>query len=369
MASRKDLTAFITAVSAYKNTDPEESFPVGFFKLLREQFLLKTQLSKGYSINREILEILKVIGRKNLSGGRIYEGHLNAIQLIDLYAQQSQKLKWHDDITKQKLFGVWNTEASNGVRIIDQGNDVFELEGSKIFCSGASFVQRPLVTGEWVSHYYKGWQMFILPIENVKPIKCDPDFWHPLGMKGSVSYGMDFTGIKITPADLLGQPGDYYKQPFFGGGAVRFAAVQLGGAEAILEEVHKTLIRLGRNNNTFQQARIAEMAYLIETGNLWLNKAADLANEYSIYGNNSAMNVAYANMTRTVIENTCLKVMQFAERSIGSQAFLQASPLEQLHRDLTTYLRQPAPDAALTDIGVYVFNQGGVLNMWEGTHE
>ena len=369
MAIGENLDVFFTAISAYKNVDPEASFPEHFFGLLREQELLKITSEERDLSNRKILEILKVIGRKNLSGGRIYEGHVNAVQLIDLFAQPLQRIRWHDDIAEQKLFGVWNTQVADGVRIIDQGKGVFRLEGSKVFCSGANFVQRPLVTGEWVSPVYKGWQMFVLPTENIKAIKCDADFWCPLGMKGSVSYRMDFTGIEIKPDDLLGQPGDYYKQPFFGGGAVRFAAVQLGGAEAIIAEVHKTLKFSGRINHPFQQARMAEMACLVETGNLWLNKAAGLANEYFLDNKNSDMYVAYANMNRVVIEKICLKVMQLAERSVGSQAFLQTSPLEQLHRDLTTYLRQPAPDATLTDIGSFLFDQNNILNIWSVNYE
>ena len=35
---------------------------------------------------------------------------------------------------------------------------------------------------------------------------------------------------------------------------------------------------------------------------------------------------------------------------------LRPHPFERIHRDLTLYLRQPAPDATLVDIGKFVLN-------------
>lgn len=363
-----DISQFLSMLSTYVMTDDENQFPVFFFSFLRDYGALKIDVPSSNPPNNIsnplLLKLLKAIGRKNLSAGRIFEGHLNALQLIKSFANSSQLTKWSHDIAGQKLFGVWNTQGKDGVQIIDQGDGTYKLKGSKTFCSGANYIQRPLITGEWANSPKKGWQMIILSQEKKKLLQYDSEFWHPLGMKGSVSYRVTFTDIVITAEDLLGQPGDYYKQPLFGGGAIRFAAVQLGGAEAILREVHKILKLSERTSYPFQLSRIAEMTYLVETGNLWISKAGRLADEFMTDDSNPGKLVAYANMTRSVIEEICLKVMQLAERSIGSQAFLQPCPLEQLHRDLTTYLRQPAPDAVLTNIGTYAFEQTEIINLW-----
>lgn len=361
-------TQFYSSLSTYVNHDLEDKFPIKFFEFLIQHDLLNIclpgTLDFEVPLSTSIVDLLKAIGRKNLSGGRIFEGHINAIQLIKSFANPSQTAKWSKDVTEQKLFGVWNTQGKDGAQIVEQSDGIYELTGSKTFCSGADFIERPLVTAEWVNSSRKGWQMIILNDENTKLIKCEPEFWRPLGMKGSVSYRMTFTDIMLTADDLLGQPGDYYKQPVFSGGAIRFAAVQLGGAEAIVSEVHRVLNLSKRTNHPFQQSRMAEMTYLIETGNLWISKAARLADNSMKDDLNAGYIVAYANMTRTVIEDICLKVMQLAEKSIGSQAFLQPCPLEQLHRDLTMYLRQPGPDAALINIGEYVFGQADIINLW-----
>ena len=55
-------------------------------------------------------------------------------------------------------------------------------------------------------------------------------------MRATASFRADLTGLEIDDDDLVGAPNAYYQQPAFGGGAIRFAAVQLGGAEAVFEK-------------------------------------------------------------------------------------------------------------------------------------
>ena len=345
-------------------------FPEQEFNAIKDAGLLGVTLpGQALSFNRfktkELLSLLKEIGKASLPVGRIYEGHINALYLISLFANSAQKERWFADVNfGRKLFGVWNTQDANGVRIYDFGNGKYRLKGSKTFCSGADYIDRPLVTGKLISPDKKGWQMCVIPTEKVKNIRIDRSFWNPLGMRSSVSYKMDFSGIELCENDLLGPPDAYYHQPHFSGGAIRFAAVQLGGAEAILEETHRFLRGIHRGDDPYQRARIAEITYLTETGNLWINQAGLKNDEWLTQPGTADQIVAYANMTRTVIEDICLRTMQLAERSVGSRGFMKPNPLERLHRDLTTYLRQPAPDATLNSIGDYVLRQESTNKLW-----
>ena len=346
-------------------------FPEQEFEVIKKAGLLgitlpNSQLSFEKSQSRELLSLLKTIGKASLPAGRIYEGHINALYLIFLFGNTSQKQRWFADVTSgNKLFGVWNTQDAEGVRIYDLGNGKYRLEGSKTFCSGATGIDRPLVTGELVSRSKKGWQMCIIPTEKVKAITADPSFWKPLGMKASISFKMDFTGIILEDADMLGSPGSYYHQPHFSGGAMRFSAVQLGGAESIMEQTHQFLRNANRTGDPFQRARLAEMTYLIETGNLWLNQAGLKMDEWKNKLGTTQQITTYASMTRTVIEDICLRCMLLAERSVGSRGLMKPHALERVHRDLTTYLRQPAPDHTLTSIGEYVLNQPVTTQLWD----
>ena len=184
-------------------------------------------------------------------------------------------------------------------------------------------------------------------------------------MRASVSYKLDFTGVELGEDDLLGQPDDYYRQPYFSGGASRFAAVQLGGAEALFNATRELLTTMHRTDDQLQRTRLAEMAWLIESGNQWLRAAGENTDVWLAEENGAEKIVAYANMTRTAIEEICLRVMPLAERSVGARGLMRPLPFERIHRDLTFYLRQPAPDATVLDIGRYVLdNPQNVHELW-----
>ena len=260
-------------------SDVEGDFPVDSFAALAEGGLLDVtlpgQLLDGGETNTHgLLQLLKRIGGANLAVGRVYEGHINALHLIHLFVSDTQKKSWFTYAENHRLFSVWNTQANDGVRIHAVGNGRYVLEGCKTFCSGAGWINRPLITGELIDgNEARGWQMAIIPTERVQPIPQDDSFWKPLGMRASASFKMDFTGVELNGDDLLGQPGDYYRQPDFSGGAIRFAAVQLGGAESLFEHTRNFLRDLNRMGGPFQKARLAEMAWLVESGNQWIDTA------------------------------------------------------------------------------------------------
>ncbi|WP_116109110.1 acyl-CoA dehydrogenase family protein [Lewinella sp. IMCC34191] len=301
----------------------------------------------------ELLDLLRIIGEGNLSVGRIFEGHVNALQLIGLYATEDQKERWYDDARQGHLFGVWNTEMGHGVRYHEEAGGQYRTEGSKTYCSGSVQVTRPIVTGQLVKSRddNSGWQMAVLPLDRHEP-EVDRSFWTTAGMRNSVSYKIDFTGIHLGSEDLLGEPDDYNRQPHLSGGAVRFAAVQLGGAEAILEHTRTFLQRLNRSEDPVQRRRIGQMVVAVSSGKLWLQQAGSVLNSST----DSDHIIFIANQVRTAIAEYCRLCLDLSDQSVGSRGMLPPEPLARLHADLRVYLRQPAPDAALSAIGQYFLN-------------
>lgn len=295
-----------------------------------------------------LLKLLKAVGKANLSVGRIYEGHINTLYLIHLYAEKEQRERWYKEVEeKGLLFGVWNTQAADGISFQAE-EDTFRIQGSKTFCSGADLVNRALISGEIVRNGERGWQMAIINMENLSQDNIDRESWKPLGMKASGSYKVDFTNYVITELDLLAKPGTYLTQPYFNGGAIRFAAVHLGGAEAIAKHTLAYLKELKRTDDPFQQMRIYKIMSALTTGELWLNRAGKYYDQWSSAGTYDQALIAFANMTRTVIEEICLNIMDESNRCVGARGLMEPFELERMHRDLTFYLRQPAPDATRT---------------------
>ena len=342
-------------------TDVEGAFPTQEFGWLRTAGLLTAALPPALggaglhavAATLSLLRVLQHVGRGNLAVGRVYEGHTNALLLIQQLGSAAQVARAAADARAGRLFGVWNTEdPAAGVRLEPLPNGRYRLHGAKTFASGAGHLARPLVSGALPEG--QGWQLFVLPATQ-QPPALDRSFWRPLGMRATASFRADLTGLEIGPDDFIGPPNAYYRQPGFSGGAIRFAAVQLGGAEALFEETRAFLRGLGRTDDPYQRQRLGEMALSLESGRQWLRAAAEHAARPGATAPDGAeATVAYANLTRTAIEKICLDMLPLAERCVGARGLLRPLPFERLHRDLTHYLRQPAPDAALADVGRFV---------------
>ena len=333
-------------------------FPEREFRAVREAGLLAVTLpgealDLRHANTSSLLTLLRLIGQGNLAVGRIYEGHINALELIGLYGTPEQQAHWYGEARSGHLFGVWNTEMRDGIHLYEQEDGRVRIQGTKSFCSGSVHVTRPLITGVLHDRHGvdRGWQMVIPSLDEYDP-PVDTSFWNPLGMRNSVSYKIDFSGIVVALGQLLGAPNDYTRQPHFSGGAIRFAAVQLGGAAALLEETRRYLRGLHRTGDPYQRTRVARMALLVESGMLWLDRAGQLTDREKDAG----QVVHYANMVRSAIAEYCTECLRLAEHCVGARGMLHPHPFPRLHADLSMYLRQPAPDAALEAVGQYLLD-------------
>lgn len=312
-----------------------------------------------------LLQLLKTVGRTGLSLGRIYEGHINALLLIHLYGNEEQRQRWYNDARTGHLFGVWNTEAENGVRLQLEENSRFCAKGCKTFGSGAGLVSRALVTGRIESDEKRGWQMCIINTDYLPAGSIDYDSWHPMGMQLSMSYTVNFNDYCGSADDLLAPPDVYYRQPYFGGGAIRFCAVQLGGAEALFNETIQYLKSLNRTEDVYQNMRLGEMAMELTSGNNWLLQAAQHWDAWIGDESKNTQLAAFINLARTAVERICLRVMELSAKCLGARGLMQPYRAESIMRDLQFYLRQPAPDAVLNSAAQYVVQSNrNIENMW-----
>ena len=341
--------------------DQSPQAPVREFKWLAEAGLLEIVLpgaaldfNEGHTA--ELLMLLKKVGKANLSIGRIYEGHINALYLIHLYGTARQKHRWYNKvITENALFGVWNTQVGEGINYISSAQDLI-IQGSKTFCSGAEIVTHALITGNIKTSSRTGWQMMILQMDKLDGNRIDRTTWQTMGMKASGSFTVDFSGYAVDEEELLGSPGQYLGQPYFNGGAIRFAAVQLGGAEAIASHTLAFLAGMDRTDDPIQKMRLAGIMTDITTGNLWIEQAGRNYDSWANQPERNADLIAFANMTRTVIEEIGIKVMSESNRCVGARGLMPPFSLGRLNRDLTFYLRQPAPDATRINVAEYFIN-------------
>jgi alkylation response protein AidB-like acyl-CoA dehydrogenase len=302
-------------------------------------------------------EVLRSIGSGSLPLGRLFEGHVNALELVLRYGNHQRVELVAEEARAGKLFGVWNTDDANGLRLIHRHGRSW-LEGRKILASGAGHIQRPLVTATDED----GRRLMVLP--KLDPDRADLSRWTAQGMRASATGAVDFSGVEIAPLEIVGSEGDYERQPWFSAGAWRFAAVQLGGMERLFDLLRRHLQETNRGQDPHQAARLGRAAMAVETARLWVAQAASTA-EAPLGSRAPEQLVAYVNLARLAVEAAALDLMQLVQRSVGLQAFLRPNPIERISRDLATYLRQPGPDRALTDAAAWILAQPvGVQDLW-----
>ncbi len=333
--------------------DPRE-FPTDAFQQLAGYGFLTLPLSQelgGRGLGRDsgssgaLLELLSIVGWGDLSLARLYEGHLNALLLIQQFGSPDHIEQAAVDAQRGLIFGVWNTEGCNGLRLEKNGKG-FRLQGGKTFASGAGSIERPLVTARDEAG---GWQLLLLEMERTPP-SVDRGSWKTFGMRGSQSFAIDLSGAMIEPHQLVGSAGDYYRQPWFSGGAIRFCAAQLGGAAALLDLARSELVARGRSDDPLQRERMGRLSAALGAGFAMLESAAHLADRSKFSGGSSDDDerfLAYVGLTRMTVECVCLEAIEVIEQSLGASSLMTTHPAARIGADLRLYLRQPAPDAVL----------------------
>ena len=284
----------------------------------------------------ELACLLGLVGRGNLAVGRILEAHVNALHLMGRHGAHPEP---------DRLYALWVTDPpTDGLRMRQAGARV-RLTGGKQFCSAAGHATAALVTARDADGDTRMLTLSLGIGETVTPLPS------PLqGMRAAVTGTVDFTGCEVSADRLLGRAGDYKREPDFSAGAWRGSAVALGGLIALIDYAAEQLRQSGRLDNPHVQARLGQAIIARETSRLWVKSAARVAEDESA---ETGYRVATVGLARIAVETACLDAMRLVQRSVGLSAFRQGNPIELICRDLSTYLRQPAPDEVLTEAATW----------------
>ncbi|MGA1809673.1 MULTISPECIES: acyl-CoA dehydrogenase family protein [Sphingobium] len=281
---------------------------------------------------RAMAQALREVGRGDLSIARLYEGHVNALSLFEWYGVPDQFRWLANALDRGAWFGVWATEPSPGVRLTRE--TVPSLLGEKIFASGAGGLDYALVTAASEGEHRR-----LVIVRADEKVRADLSGWRVRGMRASVSGRYVLDDVTVEPDMLLGKPGDYDQDPRFTAGAWRFCAAQLGGIEALVTEIRRSM-RDAAREDPVQRARFADATVAVRTAGFWVAEAA----QRFASGHDDA--VAVARMTRGVVEDAGFIVMEAAARILGTQSALDGQRADKIVRDLSLYLRQAGPDHA-----------------------
>jgi len=335
--------------------DETVQFPHKNFEHLRRIGALTATLPEslgglGFGYGAEgaasLLHLFMLLGEASLPVARLYEAHVNALQLICRYGRGTLAARAARDAAEGHLFALWVTDPQDGGLVLRPD---FVLDGVKAFCSGAGFATRALVTAQTAT----GAQMLVVPVPAQS--RTLPSNIKLAGMRAATTGSVDFQDMKVSPDALLGAEGDYLREPVFSAGAWRSAAAALGGLAALVKLHRNEILQRHRAGDPHQQTRFGQLMIAYETAHLWMGEAAQRG---CLEDDTDEAIVAYINLARLAVESACLDAMRLTQRSLGLSAFMAGHKAELLCRDLATYLRQPAPDETLTKAARFYLSAG-----------
>lgn len=275
-----------------------------------------------------LLTLLYRIGRADLPLARLFEGHVDACQIVARYGGT--------DAAVNGALGVWNAGLAGEPLRIEGGR----LFGGKAYASGAGILTHALAGADTPD----GNRLVLIDLAASEP-DIDRDWWRTLGMQRSHTHLVRWHGAPPETFRFIGAPGDYAREPWFGGGALRFVAVHAGGVAALFDHVRDHLIATARADDPHQAARLASLYVLAQSA------ASVVRGTARAWGTGDEAYPARVSAARLAVTDAGERAIVLAQAAVGLPGMFADHPLSTTVADLMVYLRQPAPDAQAMRVG------------------
>ena len=310
----------------------------------------------------------KELAKADLSVARCWEGHVNALILLDGMANDAQKARWFQGVVQRgDRWVAWSGEPqtrvpSEDVRFgteVEKVDGGFVVKGTKVFCTSAGCAHWAILLvntagpgGARHAHVCPENLILLACDLSDRTVTFDDSWWDPIGMRATVSYLTRFQETFIPETNLIGYPGQYLKEGWQTCFAPHYSASFLGAAEAAYKFALDYVMSQNKGGDPYVQQHVAHMAINVETGHLWLRHVARLW-ETSQYEEAKLA----GSRARHVIEHLAQETVQHAIRACGARCLNRPGPLERIYRDLSFYVRHDNDDHILAMIGKSLLGQ------------
>ena len=345
----------IAAGAEALDAEPSPAFPESAFRELERAGATAFNAVAGPSRPPALqeLRLVRRVAEADGSVGRIFDGHLNAVERIAVQGPPPLRERELQAAAAGELrAGVWGGDPGPGegtpAAVLTRGRERV-LRGVKTFCSGAGGVQRALV----LAHDPDGGPPLLVWIDvgaDADRVAIDLSWYRSHGLRGSVSHRVIFDDAPVLAQ--LGPPGAISAQPWFGRDALRTSASWAGMADSAVQAAMQELRgRPGRGQ--LEALAAGRLLTAQRTISVWIEAAAgamdgirpDLA--------------AVALHARAAISEACRVLLDEAARACGSRPFARGGMLDRARRDLEVFLLQHRLDPLLARAGETALNGNG----------
>jgi hypothetical protein len=338
--------AEIAAGAAARDAAHQPEFPDEAFAMLERAGSLSFNAQPGEPRPAAAAELSLVrrVAAADGSVGRIFDGHLNAVERLSVQAPDWLRERELAAVRAGELLaGVWGGDPVGdegpAATVVSAGNGEV-LRGVKTFCSGAGGLQRALVLGRdpeggppipvWVD------------VADRDRVEIDQGWYRARGLVASVSHRLVFHDAPVIAR--FGGPGAISVQPWFGRDALRTAASWAGMADTAARSALESLA--GRPDRGQLEALAAGRILTAQsTIGAWLSSAARAMDRG---GPDLAATALHG---RVAIAAACRELLAEAAQACGSRPFARANALDRSRRDLELFLLQHRLDPMVARAG------------------
>jgi alkylation response protein AidB-like acyl-CoA dehydrogenase len=340
------VLAEIESGAARRDGEATPSFPAGPVELLEQAGMLAWNAQAGDSRPAAAaeLELVRKVARADGSVGRIYDGHLNAVERLAVQAPAAVRDRELAAVIARRLrAGVWGGDPGPGegtpATVVEvDGAEV--LRGVKTFCSGAGGLDRALILARQAAG---GPPLAVwIDLTDQRRVQVDGSWFRSHGLRASVSHRVVFHDAPLLAR--FGEPGSLAVQPWFSRDALRTAASWAGMADtAAVAALDELAGRPGRGQlEALAAGRILTARRTID---LWISRGAEAMDA----PDDALPDIAV--QARVGISDACRVLLDEAARACGSRPFARAGALDRARRDLEVFLLQHRLDPLLVRLG------------------
>lgn len=341
-AGRLDQAIAAIAAGAAR-LDREPAFPAAAFAVLDGAGALTATVGCARAdgpVGAE-WELLRRVAAADASVGRIFDGHLNAVERLEVAAEPELRDRELARVEEDgRLLGVWGADPGAGegppARLVTAGNGLV-LRGAKTFCSGAGGVDAALV----MVGSGGGEPPRLVLVDCAVGLEIDRAWYRAAGLRASESHRVVFRDTPVL--GVLGEPGELLREPWFSRDAMRTAASWAGMVDAAVEAALGELAR-DRQEDPLAALAAGRITALRGTVDALLTQAS-----VAVAAGSQLRPIAIA--MRAEIDRAAKALLEAAAAACGSHPFVTGGPLDRARRDLETFLLQHRLEPLLAKLG------------------
>lgn len=317
--------------AALTKADPELRAPALLGNLVQSRLDRVPLPGSGATLQR--WQALAEVAAHDLSLAKLYEGHTDAIAIL---------AELGDDTAAEGVWGVWAAEMpGNRVLIESAADGRVSLLGRKAWCSGAADLSHGLLTA-W-HRDGRGPQLVRVALKQPS-IEMDGSAWRAVGMAGSASVDVSFSGAL---ADPVGDMGDYLSRPGFWQGGAGVAACWYGGALTLGAALREALVRQPQiQRTTLRMSALGKIDLSLQGTAALLRAAAQWIDQHP-----KADASGFALRVRLAAEDSARRVLDEAGRALGAAAFCRDAHFARAAADLPVFIRQSHAERDFAALG------------------